>query len=391
MENAQFEELIIEPALSYYNRYFERGQVQTDSGMGWRNIWHRLQEDHAACLQLLRMSLDCFRTLCHKLETTYGLRPTLNVSIEESVAMFLRICGHNEVQRDVGLRFGRNQETVKRNFFEVLRATELLACDYIHTPRTQELHRIPDQLMDGKYWHFFSGFVGAMDGVHVCVKVKPELQGMYWNRHDRTSFNIMAICDLNMLFTYVWNGAPESCHDTVVLTMAQNNDPEFPLPPADKYYVVDSGYPNKQGFLAPYKSSRNMVVRYHMSQFENAPPPRNKHEFFNRWHASLCSVIKRTFGVWKKKWRILCDFPRYNIEVQKRVVVATMDLHNFIRISNFIDDDFAETLGPSPTDNVDLEHNSNDMETIVTPEGDAMANIREQIANTLWANKNRMY
>ena len=65
--------------------------------------------------------------------------------------------------------------------------------------------------MDGKYWLFFSRFVGAMDGVHVCAKVKPELQEMYWNRHDRTSLNIMVICDINMLFTYVWNGAPESC------------------------------------------------------------------------------------------------------------------------------------------------------------------------------------
>ncbi|KAL9811862.1 putative harbinger transposase-derived nuclease domain-containing protein [Arabidopsis thaliana] len=82
---------------------------------------------------------------------------------------------------------------------------------------------------------------------------------MYWNRHDRTSFNIKAICDINMLFTYVWNGAPGSCHDTVVLTLAQDNDSEFPLPPRDKYYVVDSGYPNKQGFLASYRSSRNRV------------------------------------------------------------------------------------------------------------------------------------
>ena len=65
--------------------------------------------------------------------------------------------------------------------------------------------------MDGKYWLFFSRFVGAMDGVHVCAKFKPELQEMYWNRHDRTSLNIMVICDINMLFTYVWNGAPESC------------------------------------------------------------------------------------------------------------------------------------------------------------------------------------
>ena len=123
MENEPFEELIIQPALSYYNRHFVRGQVQTDNGLGWENIWHRLQEDHAACLQLLRMSLDCFRTLCHQLEARYGLQSTVNVSIEESVAIFLRICRHNEVQRDVELRFGRNQKTVKRNFFEVLRAT----------------------------------------------------------------------------------------------------------------------------------------------------------------------------------------------------------------------------------------------------------------------------
>jgi len=43
---------------------------------------------------------------------------------------------------------------------------------------------------------------------------------MYWNGHDNASLNIMAICDLNMLFTDIWNGAPGSCHDTTVLQMA---------------------------------------------------------------------------------------------------------------------------------------------------------------------------
>jgi len=62
------------------------------------------------------------------METSYGLQPTLNVSIEECVAMFLRICGYNEGQRDVGLRF-----------FEGLKVTKLLACDCIKTPTTQEL------------------------------------------------------------------------------------------------------------------------------------------------------------------------------------------------------------------------------------------------------------
>ncbi|KAL9858761.1 hypothetical protein AtNW77_Chr1g0040071 [Arabidopsis thaliana] len=233
------------------------------------------------------MSLPCFTTLCNMLQTNYGLQPTLNISIEESVAMFLRICGHNKVQRDDGLRFGRNQETVQRKFREVLTATELLACDYIRTPTREELYRIPERLqVDRRYWPYFSGFVGATDGTHVCVKVKPELQEMYWNRHDNASLNIMAIC---------------SCHDTAVLQIAQQSDSEFSLPPLEKYYLVDSGYPNKQGFLAPYRSSRNRVVRYHMSQFYSGPPPRNKHELFNQCHASLCYVIERTFGVWKKK------------------------------------------------------------------------------------------
>ncbi|KAL9308679.1 putative harbinger transposase-derived nuclease domain-containing protein [Arabidopsis thaliana] len=302
LENKQFEELVIQPALNYYDRYFQRAPVQIDRGLGWRNIWRRLQQDAAACLQLLRMSLPCFTTLCNMLQTNYDLQPTLNISIEESVAMFLRICGHNEVYRDVGLRFGRNQETVQRKFREVLTATELLACDYIRTPTRQELYRIPERLqVDQRYWPYFSGFVGAMDGTHVCVKVKPDLQGMYWNRHDNASMNIMAICDLNMLFTYIWNGAPGSCYDTAVLQIAQQSDSEFPLPPSEKYYLVDSGYPNKQRFLTPYRSSRNRVVRYHMSQFYYGPRPRNKHELFNQCHTSLRSVIERTFRIWKEK------------------------------------------------------------------------------------------
>jgi len=226
-----------------------------------------------------------------------------------------------------------------------------------------------------------------MDGKHVCVKVKPELQGMYWNRHDNASLNIMAICDLNMLFTYIWNGAPDSCHDTVVLQIAQQSDSEFHLPPSEKYYLVDSGYPNKQGFLALYRSSQNRVVRYHMSQFYFGPPPRNKHELFNQCHASLRSVIERTFGVWKKKWRILSDFPRYNVHVQKRVVMATVGLYNIIRISNFSNVDFVDVMTEAIINNRDFNHDLDDIEATDIPDGEHMTQIKDNIANMLWENK----
>ncbi|KAL9281356.1 hypothetical protein AtEden1_Chr5g0119381 [Arabidopsis thaliana] len=118
------------------------------------------------------MSFSCFTTLCNMLKTNYGLQLTLNISIEESVAMFLRICGHNE--HAIILELQQRQD-----LFRILKIL----------------------LVDQRYWSYFSGFVGAMDGTHVCVKVKHELQRMYWNRHDNASLNIMAICDLNMLFT----------------------------------------------------------------------------------------------------------------------------------------------------------------------------------------------
>jgi len=173
--------------------------------------------------------------------------------------------------------------------------------------------------------------------------------------------------------------------------MAQDNDFEFPLPSKNKYYVVDYGYPNKQGFLAPYRSSQNGVVRYHMSQFYNGPPLRNKHELFNRCHASLRSVIERKIGVWKKKWRILCEFPRYDIDVKKRMVMATMGLHNFIRILNYFDEDFVEVMGDTNINNVNSENDLDDMERGAKPDGNHMANIRERIANMLWANQNTFH
>ena len=73
------------------------------------------------------MSLPYFRLLCNTLQTDYGLQPTLNVSIEESVAMFLQICGHNEVQRDVGLIF-------------FTKYMELLSANVILTQNLASLH-----------------------------------------------------------------------------------------------------------------------------------------------------------------------------------------------------------------------------------------------------------
>ena len=62
----------------------------------------------------------------------------------------------------------------------------------------------------------------------------------------------MAVCDFDMRLTFVITGWPGSAHDTQVfldtlITYKEN----FPHPPQGKYYLFDSGYPNRKGYLAP--------------------------------------------------------------------------------------------------------------------------------------------
>ena len=82
----------------------------------------------------------------------------------------------------------------------------------------------------------------------------------------------------------------------------------------------------KTGFLAPYKGER-----YHIPNFQRGSQLHHPEERFNYLHSSLRSVIERTFGVWKNRWKILRYMPGFSICTQNKIIVATMVLHNFIR------------------------------------------------------------
>ena len=104
---------------------------------------------------------------------------------------------------------------------------------------------------------------------------------------------------------------------------------------ADTYYLVDSGYPNKKGFLAPFKNNT-----YHIPDFRREGQPTNREEIFNYLHSSLRNAIERVFGILKNKWRILKYIPSYGLVTQKRIILACIALHNFIRDSNLRDKQF---------------------------------------------------
>ncbi|KAL5730803.1 hypothetical protein ACHQM5_003594 [Ranunculus cassubicifolius] len=98
-----------------------------------------------------------------------------------------------------------------------------------------------------------------------------------------------------------------------------------------KYYVVDAGYPNRTGFLAPYRG-----VRYHLQDYRHNRAQTRK-ELFNHRHSSLRNVIERCFGVLKARFPILKLMPSYPYPTQVYIVVACMTIHNFVRQEIAID------------------------------------------------------
>ncbi|KAH0996595.1 hypothetical protein GBA52_020459 [Prunus armeniaca] len=93
-----------------------------------------------------------------------------------------------------------------------------------------------------------------------------------------------------------------------------------------KYYLVDAGYTNGPGFLAPYRGTK-----YHLSEWNGNNRPENYKELFNLRHSIARNVVERGFGLLKKRWSILRTPSFFNIKTQVRIINACFVLHNFIR------------------------------------------------------------
>lgn len=122
-------------------------------------------------------------------------------------------------------------------------------------------------------------------------------------------------------------------------------------------------------------------VRYHQSQFENELPT-NAQVAFNRSHSSLRSCIERSFGVLKKRWKILGQMPKYSVETQIDVIIAAFALHNYIRMNSH--DDLLFTM---------VEHNPNyrgDEELPDIYDADTSNEISEDRSTTMKETRNNI-
>ncbi|KAH7866693.1 hypothetical protein Vadar_023664 [Vaccinium darrowii] len=277
----------------HYDLYMGKEPCRTSAFTGAKWIAELNVGHPKRMYQAFRMCKTNFLALCQLLEGIYGLREAKRISVQEQVAIFLWIVGQRANNRSAQERFQRSRETISRRFHH--------------------------------------GAIAAIDGTHIKALPNPNDIAKWIGRKGYPTQNIMAACDFDMCFTFVLSGWEGSAHDTrIFYDCIRDTTNNFPHPQHGEYYLVDAGYPNIRGFLAPYKG-----CTYHVLDWGRGRQPRNNFECFNKIHSSLRGTIEGTFRVRKARWPLIYDMPvGYSMETQKGLVTATMAVHNFIRRSN---------------------------------------------------------
>jgi len=90
---------------------------------------HTEQSRHIIC-----MGSEAFIKLCKRIRGTELVKDAYRSTVEEQIAKFLHIIGHNVKNRSVSFFFHRSRETVSRHFHNVLSAILRLEGEFLIQP-----------------------------------------------------------------------------------------------------------------------------------------------------------------------------------------------------------------------------------------------------------------
>ncbi|KAH6771423.1 nuclease HARBI1-like protein [Perilla frutescens var. hirtella] len=327
-------------------QHIERSlQRQPITRIRYHFVKDMIEGDPQSFRQLYRMYPDAFLKLCSIIRDKTPLQDTRHICVEEMVATFLIIVGHNDRYYNVRQRFSRSHFATSQNFNKVLKALNMIAPDMMVKPSIQTPTKIQD-----------------------CTRFMPFFK------------NVLAACNFDLQFMYVLSGWEGSAHDSKLLSDALSRTNGLHVPQG-KYFLVDCGFANRRQFLAPLRG-----VRYHLKDFGGqGRHPRNASELFNLRHASLRNVIERIFGVFKSRFTIFKTTPPFSFQIQAELVLACTGLHNFLR-KECPSDEFPveyegdEDLPPPPLEEENMEWLS---QSQLQQRTEANA-WRMSIANAMW-------
>ncbi|KAL0382915.1 UNVERIFIED_CONTAM: hypothetical protein Scaly_0578800 [Sesamum calycinum] len=160
--------------------------------------------------------------------------------------------------------FIRSGRTISKHFHSVLKAVLRLSLILLARPLP-----VDDECQDSR-WRWIKGCLGALDGTLIEVRVPDSDKERYRNRKGQISTNILGLCNLEGMFTYVLSGWEGSAADGRVLRDVVHRPADGKVPTGN-YYLCDNGYGNVEGFHTPYRGVRFLIIMGTKS---------NRHAFF---------------------------------------------------------------------------------------------------------------
>ncbi|KAF7550296.1 hypothetical protein G7046_g8058 [Stylonectria norvegica] len=284
--------------------------------------WRMLNGSPSRFFSLFRMTKPAFFNLCDWLRTNTTARSTRYQTLEQKLMIFLFIVGHGTTQREASSLFCVSQSSVSVLFRGLLLPLLKLHRAWVTLPPddyvAEEVELDPKQ-------RAFSGCIGAIDGVHISAHVPGHQMTRFLNRHNRVTQNVLAAVLPDSSFSFVLAGAEGRIHDANLARLALGHG-GFKIPEG-RFYLGDAGFGLQRGIITPYPNTR-----YHLADWvSSARRPQNPRELYNLRHARIRVVVERTFGMLKRKFKILRDNPsEYSFGAQILIVYACTGLWNFI-------------------------------------------------------------
>ncbi|WVZ75374.1 LOW QUALITY PROTEIN: hypothetical protein U9M48_023430, partial [Paspalum notatum var. saurae] len=274
--------------------------------------------DRERCHDMFRMTRDAFLELHDRL-LYFGLASTRDCTSKEALAVYV-VTLHTELVLDkskIGLK-----GTVSCKITNVAEIIFRWAQTII-VPLDRKYAQVHSEL--AKYAPWFDGCIGALDGTHIPVEVNRASRLDFIGREKEPSMNVLAIVNMHGCWCYVGSGKAGACHDVAVLEDCQS-DKRFPHPPPRRYYLVDSGYKEQEGYMPPFRN-----CRYHTDDFKGVDLNQlDRCDKFNYIHSKLRNIIERRFGILKERWHILNKIPFYKRVKQNWVLISCFAMDNYL-------------------------------------------------------------
>ncbi|KAM2863834.1 hypothetical protein FF1_022558 [Malus domestica] len=346
LDDSLRELLLVIRLYDHYSR-LNKKPCMTSHFSGCQYVIELLNGHPYRLFDISRMDKSTFKNLCSTLRELNFLQDDRSICVEEAVCIFLFTISHTIQNRVIAEMFQHSKEIVSRQFNRVHKAICRLGTHLIQPPN--------------------------IDATPFEILGNPKIALVLLIEH----ISVHGLLHRNKFHT-----EEGTANDSRVLMNAITREVNrFPMPKEGKYYVVDSGYANMSGFLAPYHK-----VCYHLRDFRGrGKRPRGAMELFNFRHSSLCNVVERCIGVLKNRFPILKLMPNYPIRKQRCIPIACCVVHNFIRMQSRNDTLFQQ-FEDNDVDVVDEESSGTNQEgeNMHLNDYNVMNDVRDHIAGSMW-------